>query len=176
MTETRGARRRRLAARLGAEAQPRIPLPDKIYLPDQSQVPMPAADAPAAGKKGRHLGGRRVDTPRSERRELRLTRDEAAALEAAALAARMTVTSYICWRTFGEPPARPASGPDVEVLRKILAQMGKRGSNLNQIAHHLNSCDFRDTANELGAMQADHMAALEEHREVCRAIMQALGV
>lgn len=179
MTETVEARRRRLIARIGAPVETRIPLPDKIFLPDQSQRRARQTDATATvKKKGRHFGGRRVDNPRSERLDFRVTREQRVALEAAAKAADMDLTTFVCWKSLGGvvPAMRRQPGPDIELARKILAQMGKCGANLNQIAHHLNACDFRDTGDELLAMQADHAAALEAHREICMAIMKALGV
>ena len=61
------------------------------------------------------------------------------------------------------------------LLAKVLAQMGKAGSNLNQIAHRLNEYDFEGIP-ELLAMRADHQATVEQHRAVCDAILAALGV
>ena len=61
------------------------------------------------------------------------------------------------------------------MLAKVLAQMGKAGSNLNQIAHRLNEYDFEGIP-ELQAMQAEHETVLAEHRAVCAAILTALGI
>jgi Bacterial mobilisation protein (MobC) len=205
MTETRKARRRRLLARLGAETQPKVLPPDIIFLPDQSlpqesavtAQPVIAAQpatgiaSPAAqeetlvtGRKGRHLGARRLENGRTERLDHRVTAEEKAALKARAEAAGMTVTEFVCWKTLGgtEPNSggdkpRPAlSEAEIEFRRKLLAEMGKRGSNLNQIAHHLNGCDFREVADEMLALRADIDAALEEHHGVCDEIMVALGI
>ena len=60
------------------------------------------------------------------------------------------------------------------LLAKVLAQMGKTGGNLNQIAHRLNEYDFEGIP-ELQAMCAEHEEALAQHREVCEAILAALG-
>ena len=62
MTETVEARRRRLIARIGALAETRVTLPDKIFLPDQSQS-LAVIEGRAPGGKGRHFGGRRVEQP-----------------------------------------------------------------------------------------------------------------
>lgn len=178
MSETRGARHKRLAARLGAEAHTRVPLPDRIFLPDLSLPPPAETGQQAPGKKGRHFGGRRVDNPCSAWLTTRCTPAFREAVLAAARDAGMEISDYVHAR-LGDNSRKPRahrSGHDIELLRQILAQMGKRGSNLNQIAYHLNSCDFRDTADELLAMQADHAAALAEHQEVCAAIKKALGV
>jgi Bacterial mobilisation protein (MobC) len=61
------------------------------------------------------------------------------------------------------------------LLRQIQAQQGKRGSNLNQIAHHLNSCDFRELAEEVVAMRSDLEAALREHRHVWKPSRERSG-
>jgi Bacterial mobilisation protein (MobC)/Protein of unknown function (DUF1778) len=178
MIETVEARRRRLSARLDAQAETRDPLPDKIFLPDQSQLPVPPVhETGATGGRGRHFGGRRVETPRSARLDLRVTEDEDRALRLAAAAAGMTLTTFLCWRALGgERPGPRLQGADVDMLRKLLAQMGKQGSNLNQLAHHLNSCEGRELEDEVQGMRADHAAALAEHHAVCVAIMTALGV
>jgi hypothetical protein len=177
MTETADVRRQRLEARLGAEAETRAPIPEKIFLSDQSQQLAATSEAGATGRNGRHFGGRRVETPRSLRLDLRVTADQSAALRAAAQEAGMSLTAYICWRALGgERPAPLLRGAEVDALRKILAQMGKQGGNLNQLAHHLNSCDMREVDDALMAMRADHEAALAEHHAVCAALMTALGV
>ena len=93
----------------------------------------------------------------------------------AARDAGMEISDYMHAR-LGDTSRRLRSGTDVDALRKILAQMGKQGSNLNQLAHHLNSCEGREFDDELRAMRADHEAALAEHHAVCTAIMTALGV
>jgi hypothetical protein len=176
MTESSANRRQRLAARLGAEASPAAPVPDKICLPDQSQPASPTPGKRAAGKKGRHLGGRRVDDPRSARLALRVTEAQSAALRDAAQKARMSITAFVCWRCLDEKPTRYAAGPDTALLRQILAQMGKRGANLNQIDRPLTAGNFRDTTDALLKMRRDHAAALVEHRGVCHTIMKVLGV
>jgi hypothetical protein len=177
MTETADARRRRLAARLGAEAETRALVSETIFLPDQSQPPAVTTEAGAHGRNGRHFGGRRVETPRNLRLDLRVTHDQSRALRIAAQDAGMSLTSFLCWRALGgERPGPRLQGVDVDMLRKLLAQMGKQGSNLNQLAHRLNSCEGREFEDEVRAMRADHEAALAEHHAVCAAIMTALGV
>jgi hypothetical protein len=133
MTETAEARRRRLIDRIGTPVETRIALPDKIFLPDQSQRLERQPDATATvKKKGRHFGGRRVDNPRNERLDFRVTGEQRAALEAAATEANMDLTTFVCWKSLGGvvPAMRRQSGPELELARKILAQMGKCGANL----------------------------------------------
>lgn len=179
MSEALEARRRRLIARLGAPAETRIPLPDKIFLSDKSQSFAAAvSETGAIGRKGRHFGGRRVEHLRSAWLTTRCTPSFHDAVKAAAATAGMELADYMHMRLSDEryEPRRRSGGADIDVLRKILAQMGKQGSNLNQLAHHLNSCEGRELEDEVRAMRADHEAALAEHHAVCAAIMTALGV
>ena len=96
---------------------------------------------------------------------------------AAAEQAGLSVADYMHSRLGGKPGslARRNPGADVVLLAKVLAQMGKVGGNLNQIAHRLNEYDFEGIP-ELLAMQAEHEEVLAQHREVCEAILKALGV
>jgi hypothetical protein len=156
------------AARVATEA-PTDEIPDVIYLPDQSQ--------PSARKRGRHFGPRPVKDPRSLRLDLRVTPAQRTAMEVAAQKAGLSLTAFICERTIGAggPRARRNPGPDLVLLAKVLAQMGKVGANLNQIAHRMNEYDFEGIP-ELLAMQAEHAEVLDEHRAVCAAVLTALGV
>jgi hypothetical protein len=178
MTEFVASRRERLAARLGAEAVTQVALPEKIYLADHSRPIAPANEVGATGQKGRHFGGRRVEHPRSDWLTTRCTPAFREAVVAAAAASGMELADYVRARLSDDryEPRRKRGGPDTDALRRILAQMGKQGSNLNQLAHHLNSCEGREFEDEVRAMRADHEAALAEHHAVCAAIMTALGV
>ena len=87
---------------------------------------------------------------------------------------------------------RPSAGPRVhrspseatKLWRKILGQMGKRGSNLNQAARALNEINLvsqdgegRDRlAERIEEMVELHRQAIAEHRECVAAIMRALGL
>ncbi len=68
-------------------------------------------------------------------------------------------------------PRRPASAvtADVKLLAKVLAELGKIGSNINQIAYHLNAGRPGDVIE--GSIQA----ALAELLEWRTALMQSLG-
>jgi hypothetical protein len=161
---------------LGAEARTLAPAPDKILLPEQPQPPPSEIGKPAAGRKGRHFGGRRRG--KGSRSAWLTTRCTPAFRESVVTAARdagMEISDYMHAR-LGDTSRRLRSGTDVDALRKILAQMGKLGSNLNQLAHHLNSCEGRELDDELRAMRADHAAALAKLHAVCAVIMTALGV
>jgi hypothetical protein len=89
----------------------------------------------------------------------------------------LSLADYIHSRLGGKPGPRARRNPsaDAVLLAKALAQMGKSGSNLNQIARRLNEYDFDGIA-ELLTMRAEHEEALTQHREVCEAILKALGV
>lgn len=127
---------------LGPAAQ--MQLPDVIHLPDQSQPP--AAAIKAAGRKGWHFGGRRVENPRTAFiPPTRCTPDFRAEIEAKARAAGMTIGGFIISALGGmpSPKSRPKASPDVAWRVKVLAELGKSGGNLNQIAAQMNSYDFR---------------------------------
>ncbi len=89
----------------------------------------------------------------------------------------MSLSAYVCAKLGDSPGPRTRRnpGPDMVLLAKVLGQLGKTGSNLNQIAHRLNEYDFEGVT-ELLAMRAEHEAALAEHRIVYNAILAALGV
>jgi len=147
-------------------------LPAVILLPDQSQPPPPPAK-----KRGRHFGPRPVEDPRSAWLTTRCTPAFRATVLAAAAQAGMSLADFVHTRLGGKPSSRARRDPaaDTVMLAKVLAQMGKAGSNLNQIAHRMNEYDFEGIP-ELLAMRAEHQAALAEHRDVCSAILKALGV
>jgi hypothetical protein len=145
-----------------APTTPASEVPAIIFLPDLSQPP--------SKKRGRHFGPRPVKDPRTERIDLRVTPAQRHAMKAAAKKAGLSVAALICLCTLGEngPRARRNPGADTVVLAKLLAEMGKSGSNLNQIAYQLNSG---------GAVEPPDLAeAIAEHRAVAEAIMRALGV
>ncbi len=99
---------------------------------------------------------------------VRLTDDEDAAITAAAERAGQSVAAYIRQQCIGAPGPRAVPRPPVEraVLAQLLAQLGKCGSNLNQIARVLNSG---------GDAPEGIPAAIEDFRAVCADIMRALG-
>lgn len=132
---------------------------------------------PAPRKKGRHYGARPTKAPRSLRLDLRVTPAQDEAMRAAAERAGLSLTAFICQQALGAPASRTrrTPSPDMVLLAKVLAQMGKAGSNLNQIAHRLNEYDFEGIP-ELLATQAEHAEVLAQHRDVCETILLALKV
>ena len=66
-------------------------------------------------------------------------------------------------------PKRRRPSVDTGLLAKVLAELGKIGSNINQIAYHLNAGRPGDV------MEGSIEAALHELLEWRTALMQALG-
>jgi hypothetical protein len=66
-------------------------------------------------------------------------------------------------------PSRRHPSVDTQMLAKVLAELGKIGSNINQIAHHLNAGRPGDV------MEGSVDAAMNELLEWRMALMQALG-
>jgi uncharacterized protein (DUF1778 family) len=99
---------------------------------------------------------------------MRCTPDEHAQLEAAANRAGLTVSAFMRHQCLGTAGPRAVRRAPVEraALSQLLAQLGKCGSNLNQIARALNR----------GRDEPDDTAeAIEAVEGACVAIMQALG-
>ena len=65
----------------------------------------------------------------------------------------------------------PRSKVEVQLLSQVLAEMGKIGSNINQIAHRYNISEGRPSGNIEGALET----ALNELLEWRMALMQAIG-
>jgi len=83
----------------------------------------------------------------SEKRErqkilgIRMTSDEFAEVSKRANAVLLTPSSYARLELLDSPPPRQARRPAVEAenVARVLAQLGKIGSNLNQIARQMNA-------------------------------------
>jgi hypothetical protein len=100
---------------------------------------------------------------------VRLAADERATLDAAAEKAGLTTSSYARQAMLGAPAPRQVRRPPVErqELARLLAELGKVGSNLNQLAKAVNS-GIVPYGNEIEA-------ALVGLRDVRGAILKALG-
>ena len=101
----------------------------------------------------------------------RLTDQEHAALTELAEKRGLSPGALIRQTLLGVPPGPNVRRPtaDTKLLVKALAELGKIGSNINQIAHHLNAGRPGD------ATEATIEAALRELLEWRTALMQALG-
>lgn len=92
------------------------------------------ASAPRASRSGSETRQRGINLT------IRLSQAERDELEADAAAAGMTLGSFVRWKlSQGQAPRSVRRPPaELEVLRQLLGQLGKCGSNLNQIAHKMN--------------------------------------
>ena len=93
-------------------------------------------------------------------------------MQTAANDAGLSVSALICRQTLGNagPRARRRPAPDMAMLAQLLAQLGKLGGNLNQIAHRMNEYDFGGER-ELMEMRAEHRAILAQHRALYDALL-----
>jgi hypothetical protein len=99
---------------------------------------------------------------------MRCTPSEYAQLEDAAERAGMTIGAFMRHQCLSTAGPRATRRPPVEraALAQLLAQLGKCGSNLNQMARVLNSG---------GDTPLGIPAAIDDFRTVCADIMHALG-
>ena len=112
----------------------------------------------------------------SERRErkriigVRVTDDEMAEITAEAERSGLTVASYARSVLLSAPAPRARRRPSIEAeaLGRLLGDLGKVGSNLNQIAHHMNA-----GRNEVSPAAME--AALTEVADIRAAILEAMG-
>ena len=99
---------------------------------------------------------------------VRLNESESAAVEEAASRAGLTFASYARTQMLGRPVPDSVKRPPVEkeLLAKSLGQLGKVGSNLNQIAH---------AANIGETVCTEINQVLDEVRQLAAQIKTALG-
>ena len=99
---------------------------------------------------------------------VRLSAPERAALEAAADAAGLTLSGYVRRVVLDAPALRKARRPPVEKteLARLVAHIGKVGSNLNQLAHVGNAGAVVD-----GVALAAELAELANVRAAIRAAL-----
>lgn len=97
------------------------------------------SSAPTPTRKARSGSERRQRTGHPA--QMRVTPEERAQLEARAERTGMTVSAYMRHQCLGEAGPRAVRRPPVEraALARLLGQLGKCGSNVNQIARALNS-------------------------------------
>jgi hypothetical protein len=98
-----------------------------------------------------------------------LTVDERAKIETAAERAGLTAASYVRRTLLGAATPRQVRRPPIErrELGRLLGELGKVGSNLNQLAHHANS----GMPSDRGAL----LTILASLVDVRNAILRALG-
>ena len=102
--------------------------------------------------------------------QVRVTPDELAAITAQAERAGLTAPSYARSVLLSAPAPRARRRPTVEAeaLGRLLAELGKVGSNLNQIAHHMNA-----GRGEVSPAALD--AAFSAMADIRGAILEAMG-
>jgi hypothetical protein len=100
---------------------------------------------------------------------IRLTKSERAEIEAMADRAELTAASYARSILLDAPAPRAKRRPAVDTVQvaKLLAEIGKVGGNINQIAHQLNA--GKATSPNVVA------SALADVAEIRKACMEALG-
>jgi hypothetical protein len=137
--------------------------------------PAPAREAPAVidlpAPRPRRRGGvrRKAVNPRVADIHLRTTPDRKAAIQSAAQHAGMSITDYLLTHLPGwtETP-RLVAIADPVILTRLLGEIGKWGSNWNQLTYGRNR-DGRDpTLDELEAIRVAIM-------DMRAALLQALG-
>jgi hypothetical protein len=135
--------------------------------------PAPASEAPAVIElpPPRRRGVRRkaVD-PRIARIELRTTPARKAAIEADAKMSGMTTTRYLLSHLPGaSEPVPLVALADPVILTRMLAQIGRLCSNVNQLARDRNTTGQDPHLAELEAIRAEAM-------DIRAALLQALGL
>jgi hypothetical protein len=122
----------------------------------------------------KHKGGTSSQRRLAASLRVRLSPDDASQIAAKAQAAEVSVSTYIRVATLGytretggeRAPRRQPSNDDV-ALAKVLAQLGKIGSNLNQLARAANCGDWPS--------EPELVESARAVRETCGEIMRALG-
>jgi len=101
---------------------------------------------------------------------MRCTPAEAAALEARAAQAGLSISAFLRALAVGAPGPRAVRRPAIEkeALARALGLLGRYGGNLNQLAHVANATGAMPIARELADL-------VREVREVKAALLQALG-
>jgi hypothetical protein len=138
--------------------------------------PAPAREAPAVielpAPRPRRKGGvrRKAVNPRTATIRLRATPAQKASIRADAKAAGMTLTRYVFSHLPGsaEPPGIAPAPADPAILVRILAELGKFGSNHNQLARRFNTTGEEPDGDEWRRVAT----ALWDMRD---AVLKALG-
>lgn len=99
----------------------------------------------------------------------RVTPEEYQQIEVNASHAGLTAGSYMRSRSLAAPTTRAMRRPVVQqvILSRLTAELGRSGSNLNQIARAMNSGE---------TVVIDQIqSALAEHRQILAAVIETLG-
>ena len=131
----------------------------------------PASNENAPGKRRAPWRGRkRADNPRDKVLRIRCAATELATMEARAVEAGLSIGAYLRATALGNAGPRAVKRPRVEreQLARILGEIGKLGSNVNQIAKYCNATRSPTDMRMLEGMKADIAAMRAE-------VMRALG-
>lgn len=129
-------------------------------------------DAPAEAQAGKRVpwrGRPRVADPKGKVIRLRCTAEDRAAIAQSAAEAHLSTGAYLRALALGSAGPRAVKRPreDRERLARILGEIGKLGSNVNQIARWANTAKSLPDPEVLARMGADISA-------MRAAVMQAL--
>jgi len=126
--------------------------------------------SPSPSGEGRGYGKRKLPDARGKFIAVRCSDAEYATITAAAAQAGLSVGAYLRTLALGSPGLRAVRRPPIEkeFLARMLGELGKVGSNVNQMARVLNTTGDRPSWYELSAITS----ALQETRA---AILKALG-
>jgi len=110
----------------------------------------------------------RPKSRRTVRLEVRLTPEEEARLVTLAGGSGANVSDYVRARSLGQAVPRTVATDDRRALIELLGELGKIGSNLNQVARHLNQGHAVDPERESVRRLTDSLASL--HARILKAL------
>lgn len=130
---------------------------------------MSEASQPRPKTKAPWRGRRRVEDAKTSFIAVRCTAGERALIDEAASRSGLAIGAYLRTLALGKAGPRARRRPPIEraELARLLGELGKIGSNLNQIAHAYNSRGRSPALDELAALRQ----AVEQLRD---ALMAAL--
>src|SRR3954451_17904587 len=137
------------------EAPPAASPPEIIYLPSPVE---PAQRKRRSGSEKRQRANKPI--------LVRLLPEERAAIEEKAATAGMSMAAYAraCMVGDGGPRARKQPPVNRQLLARANGDLNRVGSNLNQIAHALNSRGVTPVAADIEVMRTELLATLSDIR------------
>ena len=139
-----------------------------------SSAPNPEADAAGEPsvepRRAPWRGRKRSANPLDKVLRIRCSTPELAELDARARKSGLSIGGFVRAVAFGSAGPRAVKRPTVEKeqLARLLGEIGKLGSNVNQIARHVNATRDLPTVQELDEMRSELVAMRAE-------LMRALG-
>jgi hypothetical protein len=114
-------------------------------------------------------GRPRVNDPKSRRVAVRLTDEQLTELDTRAASAGLSIGAFARAALLGAPGPRAKRRPsyDVRELARLFGELGKIGSNINQLSHHAH---LTQTLPAVGELQAMRQAVLQMHDALLRAL------